>query len=160
VVGVLAREVGELLRAKGLSISAAESCTGGKVGDLITDISGSSDYFLGGIVSYGNRAKAELLGVKKNTLAAKGAVSPEVAKQMAIGVRRSLHTDIGVGITGIAGPLGGTLRKPVGLVYIAVDSPRGSICSKCMFKGTRTQVKKRSADRALELVIELIKKRY
>jgi PncC family amidohydrolase len=157
---VLAKEVGELLRSKNLTISVAESCTGGKVGDLLTDVSGSSDYFMGGVISYSNRAKAELLGVREKTLATKGAVSDEVARQMASGVRESLHAKIGVGITGIAGPLGGTPKKPVGLVYIAVDSDKGTICAKDLFKGSRTQVKTQSADRALELVREFVSKKY
>lgn len=157
---MLAKEVGELLRSKNLTISVAESCTGGKVGDLLTDVSGSSDYFMGGVISYSNRAKAELLGVREKTLATKGAVSDEVARQMASGVRESLHAKIGVGITGIAGPLGGTPKKPVGLVYIAVDSDKGTICAKDLFKGSRTQVKTQSADRALELVREFVSKKY
>jgi PncC family amidohydrolase len=148
------------LRSKNLTISVAESCTGGKVGDLLTDVSGSSDYFMGGVISYSNRAKAELLGVREKTLATKGAVSDEVARQMASGVRESLHAKIGVGITGIAGPLGGTPKKPVGLVYIAVDSDKGTICAKDLFKGSRTQVKTQSADRALELVREFVSKKY
>lgn len=149
---MLAEEVGELLRSKGLSIAVAESCTGGKLGDMITEASGSSDYFLGGIVSYGNQAKLELLGVDKSTLDSKGAVSEEVALQMAAGVRRKLHSDIGVGITGIAGPTGGTITKPVGLVYIAVSSDKDAVCLKNMFTGTRSGVKTQSAVKALEMV--------
>ncbi|HJX04974.1 MAG TPA: CinA family protein [Thermoplasmata archaeon] len=157
---MLAEEVGRLLRSKDLTISVAESCTGGKVGDLLTDVSGSSDYFVGGVISYSNRAKSELLGVRENTLAAKGAVSDEVARQMASGVRKSLHANIGVGITGIAGPFGGTPKKPVGLVYIAVDSDKGTISARSMFKGSRTQVKKQSAERALNLVKRFVSKKY
>jgi len=160
VAELLAEDVGLLLRKKGLTISAAESCTGGRVGDLLTNVSGSSDYFLGGVISYSNRAKVELLGVSEKTLAAKGAVSDEVARQMAAGVRKSVHTDIGVGITGIAGPLGGTPGKPVGLVYIAVSSRRGTVSSKNLFKGSRMQVKKQSANRALEMVKEFVSKKY
>ncbi len=149
---MLAEEIGELLRSKGLSIAVAESCTGGKLGDMITEASGSSDYFLGGIVSYGNQAKLELLGVDKSTLDSKGAVSEEVALQMAAGVRRKLHSDIGVGITGIAGPTGGTITKPVGLVYIAVSSDKDAVCVKNMFTGARAGVKTQSAVKALEMV--------
>jgi len=95
----LAKEIGDLLRSKGLTLSVAESCTGGKLGDLMTDISGSSDYFMGGVISYSNEAKMDLLGVTKSVLESKGAVSEEVAAQMAAGVRKALHADIGVGIT-------------------------------------------------------------
>jgi len=155
-----ARDVGRLLKAKSLTISVAESCTGGKVGDLITDISGSSDYFMGGVISYSNRAKSELLGVRNATLATKGAVSDEVARQMASGVRKALHTKIGVGITGIAGPLGGSAEKPVGLVYIAVSSDRGTVSTKNIFRGSRLQVKKQSATRALEMVHDFVLSKY
>ena len=157
---MLAKEVGELLRSKTLTISVAESCTGGRVGDLLTNVSGSSDYFIGGVISYSNRAKAELLGVNDKSLATEGAVSDEVARQMASGVRKSLHTKIGVGITGIAGPLGGTPDKPVGLVYIAVSSEKSTVSVKNLFKGSRTQVKNQSADRALEMIKEFVSKNY
>jgi len=155
---VLAKDVGELLRSKGLTISVAESCTGGKVGDLLTNVSGSSDYFLGGVTSYGNRAKAELLGVSEELLALKGAVSDEVARQMAAGVRKSMHADIGVGITGVAGPRGGTPEKPVGLVYIAINSEKSTVSEKNIFKGSRTRVKTQSANRALGMVKEFLSK--
>jgi len=157
---VLAKEVGERLRSKTLTISVAESCTGGKVGDLLTNVSGSSDYFMGGVISYSNRAKAELLGVNEKSLATEGAVSDKVARQMASGVRKSLHTKIGVGITGIAGPLGGTPSKPVGLVYIAVSSEKSTVSAKNLFKGSRTQIKNQSADRALEMIKEFVSKNY
>jgi len=153
---MLAEDVGELLRSKGLTISVAESCTGGKVGDMLTNVSGSSDYFLGGVISYSNRAKIELLGVGEELLSFKGAVSDEVARQMAAGVRKSLHSGIGIGITGVAGPLGGTPDKPVGLVYIAVSSERSTISEKNVFKGSRTRIKTQSANRALEMVREFL----
>ena len=157
---LLARELGRALRSRALTIAVAESCTGGRLGDLLTNVPGSSDYFMGGVISYTNRAKAELLGVSKKSMAQKGAVSEEVARQMASGVRKALHAKIGVGITGIAGPSGGTPRKPVGLVYIAVASEKGSICSKYLFKGTRTQIKKQSADHALEMAFTFVKKKH
>ena len=127
---MLAEEVGKLLRSKGLTVSVAESCTGGRLGDMLTDVPGSSDYFIGGVISYGNDAKVSLLGVKPRTLKAKGAVSEEVAIQMAAGVRTKVGADIGIGITGIAGPAGGTPTKPVGLVYVAVSSLGSSECSR------------------------------
>ena len=157
---MLSEELSRLLKSKGLTISVAESCTGGKVGDMITDVSGSSEYFFGGVISYSNRAKVDLLGVSKATLKTKGAVSAEVAKQMASGARKALHTKIGVGITGIAGPLGGTPRKPVGLVYIAISSDSGTVSAKNLFKGSRARVKQQSAMRALKMVVEFIEKKY
>ncbi len=155
---MLAEEVGELLKSKGLTIALAESCTGGKLGDMITDVSGSSDYFLGGVVSYSNQAKMELLGVDETTLDVKGSVSEEVALQMAAGARKNLHADIGVGITGVAGPTGGTKAKPVGLVYIAVSSDKDAICTRNLFKGSRHDVKTHSAVKALEMVNEFLRK--
>jgi len=155
---VLADEIGKLLKSKGFTIATAESCTGGKLGDMITEVSGSSDYFLGGIVSYSNQAKIELLGVDKGTLDSKGAVSEEVALQMAAGVRRKLHADVGVGITGIAGPTGGTKAKPVGLVYIAVSSDEHAVCTRNLFKGSRQDVKIHSAVKALEMVKDFLLK--
>ncbi len=152
----LAKEIGDLLRSKGLTLSVAESCTGGKLGDLMTDISGSSDYFMGGVISYSNEAKMDLLGVTKSVLESKGAVSEEVAAQMAAGVRKALHADIGVGITGIAGPTGATPGKPVGLVYIALSSKDNDLCSRNLFRGSRALVKKQAAGKALKMVKEYL----
>lgn len=123
----LASVVGQLLKAKGQTLAVAESCTGGGLGQMLTDIPGSSDYFMGGIISYANRVKIDLLGVDPDDLAAEGAVSETVAGQMAIGVKTKLGTDWGVSITGIAGPDGGTKSKPVGLVYIGIASPDGGV---------------------------------
>jgi nicotinamide-nucleotide amidase len=123
----LASVVGELLRAKGQTLAVAESCTGGGLGQMLTDIPGSSDYFVGGIISYADRVKIDLLGVNADDLAAEGAVSEIVARQMAVGVKASLGTDWGVSITGIAGPGGGTESKPVGLVYIGIANPDGGV---------------------------------
>jgi PncC family amidohydrolase len=156
----LAREVGRLLREHGLTLSVAESCTGGRLGDALTNVSGSSDYFLGGIISYSNDAKVSLLGVRRATLAKVGAVSAEVAKQMATGVRRRLRTSIGVGITGVAGPTGGTKAKPVGLVYIAVSSGKKTAVSKNLFTGNRSQVKSQTVARALQMVAEFLEREF
>lgn len=156
---VLAEQMGDILRSKGLTIALAESCTGGKLGDMITEVAGSSDYFMGGVISYSNRAKIELLGVKKSVLETKGAVSKEVALQMAEGARVRLHADIGVGITGIAGPSGGSKMKPVGLVYIAVSSEKRAVCTKNQFDGSRHDVKTRSATQALEMISHFLQKR-
>lgn len=119
--------VGELLRQKQQSLAVAESCTGGGLGEIITQIAGSSDYFWGGIISYDNRVKIALLDVNKQDLDKFGAVSAIVAQQMALGVQKRLATDWGISITGIAGPGGGTGIKPVGLVYIGLASPDGKV---------------------------------
>ena len=152
----LAGEVGELLRSKGLTLSVSESCTGGKVGDMITDVPGCSDYFLGGVVSYSNQAKRDILKVSPTTLSRKGAVSEEVALQMASGVRVALKSDIGIGITGIAGPTGGKPTKPVGLVYIAISSEGGTVCRRNLFKGSRREVKAQAARVALSILRDFL----
>jgi nicotinamide-nucleotide amidase len=123
----LASVVGQLLVAKGQTLAVAESCTGGWLGQMLTDTPGSSSYFMGGIISYANRVKIDLLGVNAEDLAAAGAVSAVVASQMATGVKAKLNTDWGVSITGVAGPGGGTEAKPVGLVYIGIAHPDGSV---------------------------------
>ena len=143
-----------------MTLAVAESCTGGKLGDMITEVPGSSDYFLGGVISYSNDAKADLLGVDRKTLKAKGAVSEDVAVQMAQGARKRLRAAVGVGITGIAGPSGGTPAKPVGLVYIAVNSEKSSVCSRSLFRGSRSEVKRQSAETALEMLRDFIERVY
>ena len=153
-----AEELGERLRVLGLTVSTAESCTAGGLADAITDVAGSSDYFLGGVVAYTNRVKEQLLGVDPRVLAAQGAVSEPVALQMAEGVRRALGTDVGVGITGIAGPSGGTAEKPVGLVYIAVVTPKGQEARRYLWSGDRIGNKRRSVLAALEMLLEQLVK--
>jgi nicotinamide-nucleotide amidase len=123
----LANVVGQLLKAKGQTLAVAESCTGGGLGQILTAISGSSDYFIGGIISYADRVKISLLNVNPDDLATEGAVSEIVARQMAVGVKAKLGADWGVSITGIAGPGGGTESKPVGLVYIGIANPDGGV---------------------------------
>jgi nicotinamide-nucleotide amidase len=118
--------VGQLLRQRVQTLSVAESCTGGQLGEIITTVAGSSDYFLGGVIAYDNRVKMSLLGVKAEDLAQQGAVSAVVAQQMALGVQQRLGTSWGLSITGIAGPGGGTATKPVGLVYVGLAQPDGS----------------------------------
>ncbi len=121
----LAAVVGELLQAQGATLAVAESCTGGGLGAMLTQISGSSSYFWGGVISYDNSVKVGLLGVNAQNLAEQGAVSPIVAQQMAAGVRDRLNTTWGLSITGIAGPTGGSPEKPVGLVYIGLAGENG-----------------------------------
>jgi nicotinamide-nucleotide amidase len=119
----LASVVGALLVAKGQSIAVAESCTGGTLAAMLTDLPGSSAYFWGGAIAYANEVKVNFLGVQPEAIAAQGAVSGVVAEQMALGIKQRLHTDWGIGITGVAGPSGGTIEKPVGTVYIGLAGP-------------------------------------
>ena len=130
-----------LLRARGLTCATAESCTGGGVGSAITAVPGSSDVFLGGVVSYSNDVKHRVLGVDGETLAAHGAVSAETAAQMAEGARGLLRADLAVSITGIAGPGGGSDEKPVGLVWFGLASASGVRTEKCLFAGDRAAVR-------------------
>ncbi|BAY10788.1 competence/damage-inducible protein A [Calothrix sp. NIES-2098] len=125
----LASVVGKLLQASGETLSVAESCTGGGLGQMLTEISGSSEYFWGGVISYDNSVKVGLLGVNPDDLAKYGAVSATVAEQMAMGVKTRLSTTWGLGVTGIAGPTGGTETKPVGLVYIGLAGPKDEVAS-------------------------------
>ncbi|MGB2582160.1 MAG: nicotinamide-nucleotide amidohydrolase family protein [Thermoplasmata archaeon] len=151
---MLASDVGKVLEQRSLTLAVAESCTGGRLGDAITDVPGSSAYFLGGVISYGNEAKFSLLGVDRSTLESTGAVSEEVALMMADGVRKRLGASIGVGITGIAGPTGATPAKPVGLVYIAVSSSERSLSARSVFAGSRSEVKAQAVLKALEMLSE------
>ncbi|MEL6940014.1 MAG: competence/damage-inducible protein A [Cyanobacteria bacterium J06598_1] len=147
----MADVVGRLLRARSHTLSVAESCTGGGLGQLLTATPGSSAYFWGGIISYDNRVKQGLLGVSDSALAQCGAVSPEVAAAMAEGVRDRIGTDWGISITGIAGPGGGSVEKPVGLVYVGLSSAQGTTTEKFEF-GTsliRQRIRQRSALSAL-----------
>lgn len=150
--------VGTGLKEKGLTIACAESCTGGLLTSRLTDVPGSSAYVSGSVVSYTDEVKADVLGVNREVLAAQGAVSDEVARQMAEGVRSRICTDVGVGITGIAGPDGGSADKPVGLVYIAVSGDRGTESTKNIFTGTRKQVKYQTTQTALDMVRCYLKK--
>jgi len=148
----LERHVGELLRARQLTLATAESCTGGLVGHRLTDVPGSSDYYVGGVISYANSVKQQLLGVQPETLAQHGAVSQVCALEMARGVRRLLQADIGLSVTGIAGPTGGTPDKPVGLVYLALVAADQEHCRRFVWDGDRAANKARSAQAALELL--------
>lgn len=146
--------LGERLRAKGMTLAVAESCTGGGLADAITDVAGSSDYFLGGVVSYANSAKEQLLGVDPAMLAIDGAVSEPVARAMAKGVRRLFGADLAAGITGIVGPSGGTAEKPVGLVYIAVSSASGTTIRRYTWDRDRVGNKRLSVEAALDQLLE------
>ena len=145
------------LKAKKKTFGTAESCTGGLIAKTLTDIPGASEVFYGSVVSYDNSVKIALLGVKKETLAAVGAVSEDVARQMAEGAKARLGVDITVAVTGIAGPGGGTAEKPVGLVYIAVCDENGKTkCEKCLFDGTREEIRNATARRAMQSATEAV----
>jgi PncC family amidohydrolase len=148
----LEKQVGKKLREKGLSLAVAESCTGGLVGHRLTNIPGSSTYYMGSITAYAYNAKVRLLKVKWETLEAHGAVSDATVSEMALGVRRVLGADIGISVSGIAGPTGGTPKKPVGLVYFGLSSPQGMWTAHKVFKGSRIEVKEQAADFALGYV--------
>lgn len=145
------------LRAAGASVSTAESCTGGLVAARITSVSGASEAFKYGTVTYCNEAKNKILGVKKETLDSFGAVSAETAAEMAAGVRKIMNAEIGVSVTGLAGPNGGE-GKPVGLVYVAVNSDNYSEVTENHFSGDRISVRNQAADKALELALRAAKK--
>jgi nicotinamide-nucleotide amidase len=148
----LGSALGALLRKKKKTLSTAESCTGGLLSSLITDIPGSSDYYVGGLVAYDNSVKIKELGLSKSLLGKYGAVSAPVAETMAQNIRETLNTDYSIAITGIAGPSGGSTKKPVGLVYIALSSRQKTIVTKNHFSGTRAEIKDRSAKTALNLL--------
>ncbi|MCG3205177.1 MAG: putative competence-damage inducible protein [Elusimicrobia bacterium] len=148
--------VGELLRKKNKTLAVAESCTGGLISKLLTDVAGSSDYFAEGVVTYTNQSKMKRLGVKTSTLARVGAVSPEVAKEMVLGLRKSSGATYGLSVTGVAGPSGGSLQKPVGLVFIGVSGPRGTKIEKHQFRGDRASIRHRAALTALNSLRETL----
>jgi nicotinamide-nucleotide amidase len=148
----------DLLRDRGLTLGTAESCTGGLLAARITDVPGSSDVFLGSIVSYSDSVKRERLGVPAEVLAAHGAVSAETAAAMANGAREALGVDVAVSITGVAGPGGGTEEKPVGLVYLHAVGPGGALARKLDFPGDRETIRLRSSVAALHLVRRLVTK--
>ncbi|MGI5961376.1 MAG: CinA family protein [Methanomassiliicoccaceae archaeon] len=150
-------DVGELLRSRGKTLALAESCTGGLLGAMLTSVPGSSDHFLASFVTYSDRAKVDTLGVHDRVLFDHGAVSAECAAEMASGARRAGRADIGLSITGIAGPGGGSATKPVGLTYIAVDDGMVSRVERHVFPGDRESVRKAAAERALEILLELMR---
>lgn len=149
-------KVSELLKEKNLKIATAESCTGGLIGHTLTNISGSSEYYDRGIISYSNRAKMELLGVPEELLEKYGAVSREVAEAMAEGIRIRSKVDIGLSTTGIAGPTGGTKEKPVGLVYISVSLKDKTVVKRFQFHGNRLENKNSTCKAALEMLLEIL----
>lgn len=152
------KAIGELLRKRGWTLSVAESCTGGLVSHRLTNISGSSDYFEGGVVSYSRRAKSKQLGIPLKFIERHGAVSSQVAKKMAQGVREAFRTSVGLSTTGIAGPTGGTKRAPVGLVFIALADGTKSVARKERLSGSRLEIKRQAVDRCLRFLHEQLSK--
>jgi len=151
-------EIGRLLAEQGLTLALAESCTGGLISHHVTMTSGSSAYFLGGVVSYANSAKERLLGVDAGVLEVQGAVSEAVAEQMAAGVRTRLGADIGISVTGIAGPEGGSPEKPVGLVFMGFANARGEVnVRRYEFAGNRLEIKEQTCRAALEWLFAYLK---
>ena len=148
--------IGEVFAKRTLTMATAESCTGGLLGHILTSVSGSSEYYLGGVIAYSNDVKEALLGVKRETLLANGAVSHETAREMAAGIRQRLNADIGLSTTGIAGPTGGTAEKPVGLVYIGISTSEETESYECHFKGGRLAVKEGTVNAVLEKLTEFI----
>jgi nicotinamide-nucleotide amidase len=145
----LEQEVGNLLRKKGLTMGVVESASGGLISHLITNVPGSSDYYKGSVTAYSNVAKIKVVGVREDTINRYGAVSSEVAEEMAQGGRRILATDICLADTGIAGPTGATPGKPVGLFYIGLSHQGGTFSRKHNFRGDREQNKRSAAEAAL-----------
>jgi nicotinamide-nucleotide amidase len=135
-----------------MTLSIAESCTGGLISSRITNISGSSKYFDRGIVTYGNESKIKDLGVSKKLIKIYGAVSRQVATAMAKGMLKKSGSDVALAVTGIAGPTGGTKKKPVGLVYIAIAKKNGARCIECHFLGSRTEIKYQTSTATLDLL--------
>jgi len=148
----LAEVVGEELARQGKTIAVAESCTGGLLAKLLTDHPGSSKYFTYGWITYSNEAKISELGVPAELIQQYGAVSEQVARAMAIGARKKAGTDYAISITGIAGPAGGTEQKPVGLVYISVDSENGCDTQRCFFYHGRRFIRLRAAQTVLNIL--------
>jgi len=139
---------------RGVAVAAAESCTGGLISKLITDVAGSSGYFRGAIVSYADETKVRLLGVPEDRLAAHGAVSAQVARSMAVGVRERMAVDLAVAVTGVAGPGGGSPAKPVGLTYVAVADAAGVDVRRFVWVGDRAANREATACAAVELLLD------
>jgi PncC family amidohydrolase len=155
----LAERVGHMLRAAGLTVAVAESCTGGLLGGVLTEVPGSSDYFLGGVIAYADEAKRRLLGVRAETLAGHGAVSAEVALEMARGVRSNVGSALAVSITGVAGPGGGTQDKPVGLSYVALVGPDVEQVERRVWRSDRPGNREASVELALRMLATYLAER-
>lgn len=157
-LAALAGRVGEALRERGLTLATAESCTGGLIGHLLTEIPGSSDYYLGGLISYSDALKRAELGVDERVLERHGAVSAQTCVAMAEGARRRYGAQVAVAVTGIAGPSGGSAAKPVGLTYVAVADEQGHEVQRHQWPGDRHANKVASAGAALALLHERLER--
>jgi len=153
---MIAKILGERLIERGFTIATAESCTGGLIGDIITNVPGASRYFLGGIIAYSNEIKIRMLRVKRETIEQHGAVSEQCAREMVAGITHLFHADMGIATTGIAGPGGGTDEKPVGLVYIAIDLQGKISVRRYLFNGNRGKIKRKIAEQAIRDAIEIL----
>lgn len=150
-------QIGEILRRRKRTLATAESCTGGLIGHLLTNIPGSSDYYLGGVIAYANSVKHKQLGVNSESLARFGAVSQEVVLEMSRGVRLALQADIGLAVSGVAGPTGGSLEKPVGYTWIGLSDADNELSWNYIWTGSRKQNKKFTAIMALQLLLDHLK---
>jgi PncC family amidohydrolase len=159
VPNLLESQVGKLLHQRGLKLVLAESCTGGLLGSRITDVPGSSEYFLGGVIAYAYEAKVELLGVSWDTLNSKGAVSRETVLEMARGVRERMNAHIAVSVSGIAGPGGGTAEKPVGTTWIGIVAADGEWAKLFQFSGNREENKVLAVEAALQLLLDYLQEK-
>jgi len=151
------RKIAECLKKSRQTLAIAESCSGGLIAHRITNIPGSSAYFKAGFVTYSNAAKQGILKIPTTVLRRHGAVSRPTAARMAQNARKTAQADLGIGVTGIAGPSGGTTQKPVGLVYIAVSKRSRTVCRKFLFKGSRQSIKRQTATAALVMLLKLLK---
>jgi PncC family amidohydrolase len=152
----LEKAIGDCLRKKRWTLSIAESCTGGLICDRITDVPGSSNYFEGGMVTYSNESKAKHLGIPLEDIKRYGAVSSQVARKMAQGVRKAFGTTFGLSTTGVAGPTGGTKRAPIGRVFIGLAKGRRTWVWKEDLKGSRREIKRKASERALPFFYEIL----
>lgn len=150
------KQIAEYFTQKKLTLSVAESCTGGMLAHTLTNIPGSSAWFQGGIIAYANDVKIKMLNIPSSTIQKYGAVSKQTAILMAKNIRIKMKTVYGVGITGIAGPGGGTKEKPVGLVYIAIAHSKQTLVYQCLFHGTRLSIKKQTVQKAIEIFLTTI----
>lgn len=153
---LLEEKIGELLRARSFKLATAESCTGGLVSDRLTNVAGSSEYFPGGVIAYAYEAKVNVLGVSWDTLNTIGAVSKEVVIQMAQGARKLFEADLAVSVSGIAGPSGGTVEKPVGSTWIGLVTTDGEWARHFVWDGDREQNKHLSAEATLQFVLDYL----
>lgn len=148
-------QVGDKLKKLGLTLASAESCTGGLIGDLLTNVAGSSEYFWGGVISYDTTIKQKVLGVSQSIIETVGVVSAECALAMAMGVRVLMQTDLAISTTGIAGPGGALPNKPIGTVFVAlVDNKGYSRCERFWWQAERTEVKRLAAVAALQMILD------